>query len=157
MRQPRGRDTIRAAELGPERSCMDPSGGTLSPLAVPPVRVRRLWLLLPLLAAITAIGVATTAFATITDSKTAWHYYAGFSCLYGGVSQLATSGGSSGSAILSQECTNGYRELYTEARTTTNQVLSRYSGWVLYDYSWSFSPHSDLCQIVGNHRMSKAG
>jgi hypothetical protein len=119
-----------------------------------------LYLLLPALALIGAIAFAATALAAITDAKTSWHSYGGYTCEYGGVSQLQAGGGSSGwsgTAILTGVCTNGYRELYTEARTTTNQFLSNYSGWVLYDYQWTFSPHTDLCQIVGHHRMSKAG
>ena len=118
------------------------------------------FLLLPALALLGAVGFAATALAAITDAKTSWHSYGGYTCEYGGVSQLQAAGGSSGwsgTAIITSDCTNGYRELYTQARTTTNAILSNYSGWVLYDYQWAFASRTDLCQIVGSHRMSKSG
>lgn len=122
-----------------------------------PLRKR---LLVVALAVFAAIGIATTAYAAIVDDQEWYHVYGGYTCTYGGVSYLQSEGGSSGfsaTGIINSSCQNGYRNLYTEARTTTNAVLTKYSDWVLYDYGWQYNNRTDLCQIVGSHRMSKAG
>jgi hypothetical protein len=123
-------------------------------------RRRFIWLLLPVLTLAGAIGYATTVLAAIEDTDGAYHSYGGYTCLYGGQSKLDAAGGSSGFAgtvIVTEDCKNGYRELYTQAATTTNQILTHYSGWVLYDTGWIFGSRTDLCQVQGSHRMSKAG
>lgn len=125
---------------------------------------RRPLIRLSILTAIPALalgaGLVAAAMTPISDSKGAWHSYGGFSCNWGGASQLASAGGSSGgssTAIFTSSCTNGYRELYTQARTTTNAYLSQYTGWVLYDVGWNYGGRTDLCIVWGDHRMSKAG
>ena len=119
------------------------------------------WIVLCAAAVLGAIGFATSALAAIVDAPTKLHYYGGFLCTFGGVSYLNGSGGTagySGTAILTSACTNGYRELYTEALTVTNQISAHYSDWKLYNYQWTFPTLSNnICQIVGSHRMSKAG
>ncbi|MEO8539460.1 MAG: hypothetical protein ABI577_06935 [bacterium] len=109
----------------------------------------------------TAFALFSMAFATsISDTDGGVHTYGGYSCDYGGYTELYSAGGSGGgsvSIILTPACTNGYRELYTTALTTTNGHLYHYTGWVLYDVGWTFSNRSDLCQIGGTHRMSKSG
>ena len=126
------------------------------------IRPPRFWPFVPAAAAVLAVVIFTTTAlaAPINDTKAAWHYYGGNWCNWGGSSQLADAGGStgySGTAIVSSACLDGYRELYVQARTTTNQVLTKYSNWVTYNYSWLFPGYSNLCSILGNHRMSKAG
>jgi hypothetical protein len=122
--------------------------------------VRRL-MLAALLALAGGVGFAVGALATpIQDIDADNHTYGGYTCLYGGGSELASGGGSSGfsaTIISTPECLNGYRELYTEARTTTNGFLSRYTDWQTYNVGWDYSGRTDLCQIWGWHRMSKTG
>lgn len=126
-----------------------------------PFQASRARLSVALLALISAVGFAAGAFATpIQDVKGSTHSYGGYTCDWGGGSELASAGGSSGlsgTLIVTAECQNGYRELYTEARTTTNGFLQQYTGWVTYDVGWPYGYRTDLCQVWGSHRMSKAG
>ncbi len=123
--------------------------------------VRRLRILFATLALIGAVGFAGIALATPIDDLKAHNYsYGGYTCAWGARSYLAAGGGSSGYAgtvIVTSECTNGYRELYTAAVTTTNGHIYWYSDWLLYNFSFAFYGQADLCEIASNHRMSKSG
>ena len=124
-----------------------------------PVRQLRIWF--AALALVGAVGFGATVAATPIEDTQAQNYsYGGYTCLWGGQSSLAAGGGSSGfggTVIVTSECTNGYRELYGAAVTTTNGHIYYYSDWVLYNVGWTFYGRTDLCQFASNHRMSKSG
>jgi hypothetical protein len=100
---------------------------------------------------VASVGFATTVLAVIQDDEYGVHSYGGYTCSFAGSSALANPGGSNGTAVTvigTPSCTNGYRELRAQARTTTNGYLNQYLGWQTYDLIWSFSGRTDLC-IVG--------
>lgn len=111
-------------------------------------------------AVLASLAFAASSVAAIDDVRGGTHTYGGFTCSYGGGSHLDATGGSPGNSITiiqTPACLNGYRELFTSAVKTNRFTVVHYSGWKLYNYLWSFPGAGPLCEVFGNHRMSKAG